>query len=165
MELTISKVIFTKEVPGNFGPQHNVRFTTNEHGEQSISGFFGKPLKHGQVLNGEIIKKPGTDKNGNEVVYWNFQEAKKTQAPSGEVMIKLDKIYQEAFAARQEIVMLRQLLQEKGTLPVMKDVTGPVYAPGTQGVGRPMPATLSDDEFAPPLEAYPDEINPEDIPF
>jgi len=76
MELTIAKILYTKEVQGKFGPQHNVRFTTNEMGEKSISGFFKYPLKEGQKIEGEVVEKPGTDRDGNEVVYLNFQAAK-----------------------------------------------------------------------------------------
>lgn len=79
MQYTIAKIMFTKEVEGKFGLQQNIRFTTNETGEKSISGFFKFPLKEGQQIEGEIVEKPGTDKNGNEVVYHNFQTFKSNQ--------------------------------------------------------------------------------------
>jgi hypothetical protein len=74
---TVARVLFTKEVAGQRGAQHNVRFTTNETGETNVSGFFDTPLAAGQKIVGEIVQKPGTDRNGNSVIYNNFKPAGK----------------------------------------------------------------------------------------
>lgn len=148
MEYTIARIAFSKEVTGRTGIQHNIRFTTNETGEKSVSGFFNSPLKPGDKIEGEIVEKPGVNKEGQQVIYHNFNFTRKAVAPSqntGEIMIKLDKIYQEAYAARQEVVMVRQLLQKSGVLPTdeAKSPTAPTK-------------TAFDDDF---------DIAPEDIPF
>lgn len=120
MEYTIARVVFSKEVTGRSGLQHNIRFTTNETGEKSISGFFNSPLKAGDKIEGEIVDKPGVNRDGQNVIYHNFNFVRKAPATSANtesVMIELRKIYQEVYAARQEIVMVRQLLQKDGVLP------------------------------------------------
>lgn len=120
MELTIAKILFTKEVTGARGIQHNTRFTTNEMGEKSISGFFDQVLRPGDKITGEVVDKPGVDRNGNQVVYHNFTTARKAPSTTGSfepLMVAIQKTYAEAYASRQEIVMVRQLLQQQGVLP------------------------------------------------
>jgi hypothetical protein len=77
---TIAKVVFSKETQGRQGLQYNVRFTTNETGEKSISGFFARPLTPGQTLTGKIVEKAGITREGQPVIYNNFYEAR-TSAP------------------------------------------------------------------------------------
>lgn len=151
MELTIARILFSKEVQGRGGVQHNVRFTTNEMGEQSISGFFDHALKEGEKLTGEVVDKPGTNRDGQSVVYHNFTATRRAPAPvSGEMNIKLDKIYTEVYATRQETVMIRQLLQEKGVIP------SPAPAKNTKTAFDDVPMKDESDDY---------DIAPEDIPF
>lgn len=151
MELTIAKILYSKEVQGKSGLQHNVRFTTNELGEKSVSGFFDHALKEGEKLTGEVVDKPGVNREGQPVIYHNFSAARRAPSPAtGEVMIKLDKIYTEAYAARQELVMLRQLLQEKGVVP------SPAPVENTKTAFDDEPVEIQETDF---------DIAPSDIPW
>lgn len=148
MEYTIARIMFAKEVTGRSGIQHNIRFTTNETGEKSISGFFNNALKPGDKIEGDIVEKPGVNREGQPVIYHNFNFARKAAhaTPSSDVvMIELRKIHGEVYAIRQEQVMIRQLLQKDGVIP----------AP------EPYPTAPARTAF----DDFDDEIRPEDIPF
>lgn len=122
MEYTIARIINSKEVEGKWGPQHNVFFTTNETGDKGISVYSKFELKEGQKIAGEIEEKPGVNKKGEEVTYNNFKFSKTggtmTEADRG--LIK--KAYEEAYAARTGVQLLRQELETLGVLksPVAK---------------------------------------------
>lgn len=143
---TIAKIIKEAPVEGKFGPQIRTAFTTNEEGEKVLSAFSNHPLKVGQQVTGEVVEKPQPDGR----TFYNFNFAKKGAHGASvnlePLMIELKRIFAEAFAARQEIVMVRQLLQAKGALPTVP----PVAAQGN------VATAFDDSEF---------DIAPEDIPF
>lgn len=151
---TVAKILFTKEVQGQRGVQHNVRFTTNETGEKNISGFFDAPLAAGQNLVGEIVEKPGTNREGQPVIYNNFKTLPK-RAPSVTGM-----------SEEQYKVMMR-LLQAVNT-NVLRVLSHVDPAEQLTSAGTPVP-NFTPETMNPPVEAYSDadfeEIDPASIPF
>lgn len=133
---TVAKVLFSKEVQGRFGPQYNIRFTTNQTGETNVSGFFRYELKPGQDIHGQIVQKPGVDKNSNPVIYHNFIMAKKPQGAVGSPEEWMG-LRQDIIDIKTEVKMIRGLLTPKG------------------------PAVSSVDDFE---DFEPDLINPSDLP-
>lgn len=147
---TVARIIKSVEVEGRFGPQLRISFTTNETGEKMLSAFSKFPLKEGQSIGGSIVEKPGTKTDGTPITYYNFNFAKKTVtsvAAGGMSTEQFQKLYQEVYATRQEVVMIRQLLQAKGIIPTAEnratDTT--VDYPASQG------PTAFDE---PPIESY-----------
>jgi hypothetical protein len=115
-------------------PYTSVRIKTNAHGDKYLSGFENESTK-GWKAGDEV--EISVEQKGE---YLNFSTAKsQAGGMSEEDKIMLQKIFQEVYAARQEIVMVRQLLQKKGDIPEENNVLG--------------------------LEEYPDEPNPADIPW
>lgn len=147
---TVAKILFSKEVAGQRGIQHNVRFTTNENGDMSISGFFDAPIKEGQQITGEIVQKPGTDRNGNEVVYNNFKAPSKRPSAPNSVGMSQDQytlIMRELHAINTNVLRIWQEVDpEKGMTSAGTPV--PDFTPATMNVEPPVEA-YSDDDFTP----------------
>lgn len=150
---TVAKVVFSKEVQGQRGVQHNVRFTTNETGEKSISGFFDAPLTTGQKLVGDIVEKPGTNREGQNVIYNNFRAAvvrrvaPATGGMNGE---------QFAVFSRKLDAINTNVLRVWAAVDPEKDLTS---------AGTPVP-DFTPKTMNPPAEAYSDaDFAAEDIPF
>lgn len=139
MNYTIARILKETIVMGKSGQQTRTAFTTNETGETVFSAFSDAPLKQGQTIEGEVKE---VEKDGRTFHNFNFTRKTPTTAMNLEpVIIELKRIFTEVFATRQEVVMVRQLLQEKGVLP-----TPPA----------PDNTTTAFDDF---------DIAPEDIPF
>lgn len=153
MEYTIARILKEAPVEGKFGPQIRTAFTTNETGEDVLSSFTKYPVKVGQKIDGTVTV---SEKDGK--TYHNFVSApRNTSIPGGNenIMIELKKIFAETYNARQEIVMVRQLLQEGNIIPIEKDALGLKHMATAE-----MVASDAKD----PLDDF-DEINPADIPF
>lgn len=142
---TVAKIIKSTEVEGKFGPQLRIAFTTNETGEKMLSVFSKYELKSGQKISGSITEKDGTKQDGSPVTYYNFNFAKRASV-GGISEDQFQKIYREVYATRQELVMLRQLLQERGIIPKKNahDTT----------VEYPEGPDASNSFEEPPIEAY-----------
>lgn len=96
-------------------PYTSLVIKTQSHGERTLSGF-------GNASN--AMWKPGDEVEitvEQKGAYLNFSMPK--QAPRGSGVTddhskaRLEQIYQEAVATRQSVVMLVQLLKDKGTIP------------------------------------------------
>lgn len=143
MQYTIARILKEAPVEGRFGQQIRTAFTTNETGTEILSSFSKYNLKIGQQLEGEVTT---TEKDGR--TYKNFNFAKKnTGGVDDHTKARIEQIYQEVVTARQSIVMLTQLLQEKGTVPSRE------------------PAVDSKTAFDDLDEVRGDDVNPEDIPW
>jgi hypothetical protein len=136
MEYTIAKVMFEKQVQGRNGMQHNIRFTTNETGDKSISGFFDEPLKEGQKIVGEIVEKPGQDRNGNPQVYNNFHAEKKGGFRGGGGGMSPEQyqiLMREIGAIRTELQMIRGMVDPEAGL-TSAGTPVPDFTPRTMNV-------------------------------
>lgn len=138
-----------KEVKGVFEAQFGkkVNFTVQEY-QHDLSVFTKYPdnMQVGRKIYGHI------EVNGQ---YHNFKFSKEVGGVTPKSVDPLiQKIYQEVYACRQEIVILRQLLQAQGVL----DKPQPTVA-GTQ---IPYPESTGPTAFD---DVKPEDINFEDLPF
>lgn len=109
-------------------PYTSLRIKCNEHGDKYLSGFDGAETKDWKI--GDTVEVEITQ-NGD---YLNFSVPKRN-APSGGGMSpeQFDRIYREVYATRQEMVMIRQLLQEKGVIPTANAVSANIPYPESKG--------------------------------
>lgn len=158
---TIAKIIKETEVQGRSGKQTRTLFTTNEEGEKAMSAFSNSLLRVGLQVTGTITEKMSDD---GQRTFYNFNFARRASGPyTGGVMPEFKKIYAEVYAARQEIVMVRQLLQQKGSIASAPQTSGIEYPSGPDTT----PPHPFDDERTVPVEAYDtdEDFHPSDIGF
>lgn len=153
MTYTIARVISSKPVEGNYGPQFKIFFTTNETGEQGISMFSKYEVKVGQQLDGEITQKPGTNAKGESVTYHNFSFTKKNVSPDA-VKNEVARLDMRIDMQKVRVDRLLKLLVDKGIVEMPKQTV-----PGTN---VEYPLSSGPTAFDTPEEA---DISPEDIPF
>lgn len=117
-------------------PYTSLVIKTQSYGDKSLSGF-------GNAQN--AMWKPGDEVDitvEQKGAYLNFSMPKGAPRGAGVTddhsKARLEQIYQEVYATRQSVVMLVQLLKEKGVIPSSSSSIG---------------------------IDYPDEIDPENIPF
>lgn len=145
---TVAQILFSRQVQGRSGPQYNIRFTTNQTGETNVSGFFPSELKTGQEIVGEIVQKPGLNKNNQPVTYHNFHMAKRVQVSNGASPEQWMALTRTLTAIQTELKMIRGLL-EPGGVPTANDAA-------IDNTGN--------DDFESFEPFAPEPIAPEDLP-
>lgn len=115
-------------------PYTSVVIQTNTHGSKTLSGFGNKENESWRA--GDEVEFDVEQKGA----YLNFSMPKGGSGASNEhSSARIEQIYQEVVATRQSVVMLVQLLKEKGVIPS-----------SPSPIGIPYPE---------------DQIDPNDMPF
>lgn len=158
---TIARIIKETPVQGKYGMQVRTAFTTNEEGDQKVlSAFSNNSLKAGQQVTGTVTEKPQPD--GRTFYNFNFVRKSPTAGPANlePLLIKLEQTRKEIYAIREEIVMLRQLLQKEGRVPSPQPNGAQGISPYPQATNI---ATAFDND--PLAGEFEEEFDPADIPF
>lgn len=110
---------------------------TNEYGDRWIDiTFRGEvPVKVGQSYEAEL-----SEREYNGKTYYDAKLPRENRSGGGMSNEMSQKIYSEIFAARQEIVMVRQLLEAKEIIPSAKPVASGIEYPASTG-----PSAFDDD--------------------
>lgn len=127
-EKTIEYINKKTNQPDSF---KKVGVQTNEYGERWIDiTFRGEvPVKVGQSYEGEL-----KDREYNGKTYYDFELPRTNRAAgAGMSSEQFQKLHSEVFATRQEVVMIRQLLQEANLIPSARPVAAGVEYPASTG--------------------------------
>lgn len=126
-------------------PYTSLRIKTNAHGDQYLSGFDNAATKNWKVGDEVEIE---VEQKGE---YLNFSTPKSNGGGMSEGdKALLQQIKTETTAIREELVMVRQLLQKGGVIPSANN--SPLGVPYPESHKGPQP--FSDEDFAPPVDAY-----------
>lgn len=117
---------------------------TNEHGEKWFDiTFRGEcPVQVGQSYDVELTERQYQTKAGETKTAYGAElpRTARTNIGGGMSSEQFQKLYTEVYAARQEVVMIRQLLEAKEIIPSVKPVATGVEYPASTG-----PSAFNDD--------------------